>query len=202
MPTVMGGHVNAFTTHGNAGDLGCPMAKGHHLRLYTLDSQVQHADQESLVNLGKWLQHKWHSARTRPRAEADRDIRGSVRTAAFLQEQWEEQVKAQTKPLSWQSKNKGKKAVEAALQTRKAREIAAKKVLNCQNILMDLEAEPYKHAGTELPDAEKQLESLRTSLRRQERALGVDGLLNDLPENRIFWQNPYRSGNTIASGAA
>lgn len=71
--------------------------------------------------------------------------------------------------------------MEAALQTRKARDIAAKKVSNYQAILMDLEAEPYEHAEArlQLPDAEKRLETLRTSLRRQERALGVDGLLDD-----------------------
>ncbi|KAJ3791597.1 hypothetical protein GGU11DRAFT_666329, partial [Lentinula aff. detonsa] len=38
---------------------------GHHIRLYTLDSQIQHADSESLGGFGTWLAQKWKHAKTK-----------------------------------------------------------------------------------------------------------------------------------------
>jgi capsule polysaccharide modification protein KpsS len=46
----------------------------HHRRIYTLDWQVHHAEQESLAGFGKWLQRKWHHASVK-RAEADNIVR-------------------------------------------------------------------------------------------------------------------------------
>jgi hypothetical protein len=66
--------------------------------LYTLDSQVQHHDSESLLGFGKWLTHRYNRTVVR-RKEADTEMRKSELSATFLRLQLEEQVKSQTKPL-------------------------------------------------------------------------------------------------------
>lgn len=70
----------------------------HHQRLYTLDSQIQHLDRESLWGLGLWIARKWKHARTK-REQAEKDVSWSMRSAEFLRDQWRAQVESQTKPL-------------------------------------------------------------------------------------------------------
>ncbi|KAJ3792714.1 hypothetical protein GGU11DRAFT_818955 [Lentinula aff. detonsa] len=159
---------------------------GYYLRLHTIDSQVQHADRESLEKLATWLVRKWRQAEA---------IRDSGRTQEFLQLQWEAQVKAQTKPMPrrWstitqhppevlmysvgQSKNAGKNAVEEALRLRKSCDASRARVAQLDAILTDTNAPLY-----EVAEAELELERLRPKFKKalaevsqKERLLGVEG---------------------------
>ena len=72
----------------------------YHLRMYTLNTQFAFATKESIANLATWLKRKTANAAAK-RKEADLMIEeaGEVaRDEAFIREQWEAQVREQTKP--------------------------------------------------------------------------------------------------------
>ncbi|KAJ7154030.1 hypothetical protein C8R43DRAFT_1126688 [Mycena crocata] len=71
----------------------------YHHRLYTLDTQVKHADEANLFKLAEWIRRRTlHSANKRVEAEAELTRCGH--SQEFLREQWKHQVKVQTKPLA------------------------------------------------------------------------------------------------------
>ncbi|KAG6905606.1 hypothetical protein DXG01_001719 [Tephrocybe rancida] len=72
----------------------------YHQHIYTLDRQVDHAQRETLENLGAWLLRRLRHALTKQK----------------VAEKWKDQVKTQTKPLPCQSQNAGKDAVKELLQ--------------------------------------------------------------------------------------
>ncbi|KAJ3818040.1 hypothetical protein F5880DRAFT_1492029 [Lentinula raphanica] len=149
---------------------------GHHLRLYTLDLQIQHADGESLKGLGSWIARKWKLAEAK-RAEAEKDVRYSMRGDDFLRAQWAEQVKSQTKPLPKQSRNAGRKAVEEALRLRTVRDTLSDRMRRLEDTLTDLSSEPYEiaEAEEELLDVKERLAKASTSLKNKETTLGIEG---------------------------
>ncbi|KAJ3793185.1 hypothetical protein GGU11DRAFT_692266 [Lentinula aff. detonsa] len=152
---------------------------GHHTRLYTLDSQVQHLDNEGLMGLGKWIARKWHSAEVK-RAEGDRDVKESEESPDFLRQQWAAQVAAQTKPPPRQSKNAGKKAVEEAVRLQKVRDSLTERIAKLEDVICDVDADPVDYAGAEdrLLGLKQQLDSCKSKLSRAERALGVQNQLH------------------------
>ncbi|KAJ3714478.1 hypothetical protein C8R42DRAFT_646407 [Lentinula raphanica] len=149
---------------------------GHHTRLYTLDSQVQHADRVSLVGLGDWLARKWRNTQAKHH-EADNEVTNSGQDVLFLREQWKTQVTVQTKPLPKQSKNAGKTAIEEAIRLRKIRDTLRDRVSALEDIVTDVDSEVYEVAEAEekLPDLRLKLSSVQTRLLRQEQTLGVAG---------------------------
>ncbi|KAJ3968127.1 hypothetical protein EV361DRAFT_806133 [Lentinula raphanica] len=149
---------------------------GHHLRIYTLDSQIQHADGESLQGLASWIVRKWKNAEAK-RFEAEKDIRYSMKDDEFLRAQWAAQVETQTKPLPKQSRLAGKKMVEEALRLRTVRDTLADRVRRLENTVTDLSAEPYEiaEAEEELLDVKERLEKTSMTLKNKERVLGVEG---------------------------
>ncbi|KAJ3817212.1 hypothetical protein F5880DRAFT_1618497 [Lentinula raphanica] len=153
---------------------------GHHLRLYTLDSQVEHSSRESLMNIGKWLARKWMNAEVKYH-EADNDVKESNYGVGFLREQWKSQVIAQTQPLPhmWlpcQSRQAGRKAIETALRLKKACETLVDWILKLEEIISDLDAEDYDIADAEaqLPALQKRLSDSRLALLHEEQKLGVE----------------------------
>ncbi|KAL1740633.1 hypothetical protein HDZ31DRAFT_47104 [Schizophyllum fasciatum] len=91
---------------------------GYHLRMYTLNTQFAFATKESIANLGGWLKRKTANMAAK-RKEADLMIQeaGEVaRDEAFIRDQWEAQVREQTKPLQKQNKSLGEKEVQVALE--------------------------------------------------------------------------------------
>ncbi|KAJ3816097.1 hypothetical protein F5880DRAFT_1440694, partial [Lentinula raphanica] len=149
---------------------------GHHTRLYTLDSQVQHADRVSLVGLGDWLARKWRNALAKF-DEADAEVINSGKDAVYLREQWKSQVSVQTKPLPKQTKNSGKTAVEEAIRLRKIRDSLRDRISTLEDIVTDMNSEVYEVAEAEekLPDLREKLLSVQARLLRQEQTLGVVG---------------------------
>ena len=90
---------------------------GYYNRIYTIDTQVKHIDEQSLMGLGNWLRKKWISM-----CEKRSDALGVLEivnakgfSVEFLQIQWEEQVVEQTKPLKKQSKNIADRAINEIL---------------------------------------------------------------------------------------
>lgn len=70
----------------------------YHNRLYTLDSQIEHADQASLLRLGEWIARRYKHSLGK-RAEATKALRECGKSKDVLRDQWNLQVAAQTKPL-------------------------------------------------------------------------------------------------------
>ncbi|KAL0571576.1 hypothetical protein V5O48_010382 [Marasmius crinis-equi] len=167
---------------------------GYYQRIFTLDAQVQHADQESLKGLGDWLARKYSDARG-AQLEGEREMRASGRSEEFLREQWEEQVADQTKPLpsqlfltaivsflvlnsaehSEKSNQLGKKAVQEVLRIRTSVELLEKKSRQLESVAMDLDADDLHHqqAVDELPEIQRKLTEGRKKLKAKERLLGV-----------------------------
>jgi hypothetical protein len=62
-----------------------------------LDTQVKYLDNKSLESLGDWISRKWY--RCQEKQKSAEDVLGQLGiSTAMLREQWDEQVKAQTKP--------------------------------------------------------------------------------------------------------
>ncbi|KAJ7075038.1 hypothetical protein B0H15DRAFT_956854 [Mycena belliarum] len=92
---------------------------GHHNRLYTLDLQIEHADDGSLSRLAEWIRRR-HFHSVDKRKEAHKLLVESGKSMRLLREQWALQVAAQTKPLPRRSKTKGQQAVNSVLLMRSA----------------------------------------------------------------------------------
>ncbi|KAJ7811762.1 hypothetical protein B0H13DRAFT_2243255 [Mycena leptocephala] len=126
---------------------------GYHNRLYTLDAQIQHADESSLMRLGEWIARRLAHC-VQKRAEATKTLRDCGKPMALLREQWQLQVIAQTKPLPRRSKNTAKKPCMV--------------LCFCND---DPHAALYQ---TELESIQEALAKAEASLQRKEEALGVD----------------------------
>ncbi|KAJ3719284.1 hypothetical protein C8R42DRAFT_643548 [Lentinula raphanica] len=152
------------------------MSCQHFIRLYTLDSQVQHADNESLKAFGLWIARKWKLAQTK-REEAELNVRWSTHEAEFLREQWEEQKIHATQPSPRQSRTAGKQAIEDALRIRKARDTLRKSMKDLTDTISSPLSEPYEiaEAEMELPLLKEKFAKAQSSLSAKEQALGVDG---------------------------
>ncbi|KAJ3831549.1 hypothetical protein F5878DRAFT_654815 [Lentinula raphanica] len=149
---------------------------GHYTRLYTLDSQVQHADRMSLSALGDWLARKWRNTHSK-RQEADAEVINSGQDPRYLHKQWKSQIASQTKPLARQSKTAGKTAIEEAMRLRKARDTLRDRISALEDVVSDVDSEVYEIAEAEekLPELRTKLASVQSRLSRQEQTLGVAG---------------------------
>ena len=90
---------------------------GYYNQIYTIDTQVKHIDEQSLMGLGNWLRKKWISMGDK---QSDalvvlEMVEEKGFSIEFLQTQWEEQVAEQTKPLKKQSKGIADKAINEIL---------------------------------------------------------------------------------------
>ncbi|KAJ3722681.1 hypothetical protein C8R42DRAFT_579935 [Lentinula raphanica] len=149
---------------------------GHHLRIYSLNAQIQHSDHESLWTLATWIVRKWKIAEEK-RLEGEKDVRFSMKNSEFLRGQWAEQVKHQTQPLPKQSRNAAKKAVKEALRLRDVRDALKDRVRRLEEIVTDVDAEPYEveEARVDLKEQALKLRKADKDLLAKERALGVEG---------------------------
>lgn len=83
----------------NTDELADSFPLQYHLRLYTIDSQVEHADNMSLGRLGSWI------VRRTAHCEGKlREALAMLETCGFPEEilraEWDNQVATQTKPLA------------------------------------------------------------------------------------------------------
>ncbi|KAE9405467.1 hypothetical protein BT96DRAFT_988503 [Gymnopus androsaceus JB14] len=129
---------------------------GYYVHMYNLDSQFNFYSEEGLYKLGLWLHQKVLAC-----DEKMKDLEECLRVCGFSEEvlhrEWEAQIKAQTKPLPRQHKNKGNEpcemmTVELELETalkslRKAHLKVTKKEDTLENERLHSE-DPYLRMST------------------------------------------------------
>ncbi|KAJ7661818.1 hypothetical protein B0H17DRAFT_1212137 [Mycena rosella] len=151
----------------------------YHHRLYTLDTQIQHADEANLFKLAEWIQRRGlHSAAKR--AEAQAVLKKCGHDLPLLRAEWAKQVAAQTKPLTRHSKMAGEKAVAAVIATREALEI--------RKAQDDDSPEEIVHRKVALTAARAALVKVQERLQQQELVLGIDDkvALNKIRKNKYI----------------
>ncbi|PPR01991.1 hypothetical protein CVT26_008736, partial [Gymnopilus dilepis] len=94
---------------------------GYFTWLYTIDTQVKHLDEVSLLSLGSWLKRKWLTMVEKKTLAAKKleAVYDQGFTEADLRKEWDSQIKEQMKPLQKQSKNIAKKEIEEILTLEK-----------------------------------------------------------------------------------
>ncbi|KAJ7080314.1 hypothetical protein C8R44DRAFT_653744 [Mycena epipterygia] len=148
---------------------------GYHHRLYTIDSQIEHADKMSLGRLAGWLLR-----RTAHCEEKLRDALAELEECGIREEvlraQWAEQVKVQTKPAPRRSKNHGIAAVEQVLQVRQNSDVLFQRVASLEESLEDEDCTPdvRLYAQLHLDGARAAWKKEKEKAARLERELGVD----------------------------
>ncbi|KAF7343583.1 hypothetical protein MSAN_01978800 [Mycena sanguinolenta] len=149
---------------------------GYHNRLYTLDAQMEHADEMSLLRLGEWIR-RHHAHCVQKRSEATKAFAEAGKPMSLLRAEWKKQVAAQTKPLPRRTQKAGEKAVEAVLLLQKGVETRKVQVRDLRQKFVDAASEEDPNAAilceAELRGAEAALEKSEGLLRRKEAALGV-----------------------------
>ncbi|KAJ7437710.1 hypothetical protein FB451DRAFT_1450462 [Mycena latifolia] len=140
----------------------------YHHRLYTLDTQVEHADEANLFKLAEWNHRR------------------------ALHTQWAQQVKAQTKPIARRSKTRGQKAVAAVLASRDATAIRKSQVQDCEAAALDAvdaeDTDAIVQTRVALAKAQEALGKAKDRLQRQELALRVEDkvALKNLAKSKYF----------------
>ncbi|KAJ7080664.1 hypothetical protein B0H15DRAFT_997243 [Mycena belliarum] len=148
---------------------------GHHNRIYTLDMQIEHADESSLKRLGDWIRRR-HAHSAEKRRDAEKALADSGKSVAFLRAQWALQVEAQTKPLPRRTKKKGQDAVNAVLLLRTSVKFRKAQVAELRQEFLDavMDAEPDAPLRKiAFESASESLEKAQSELDRKEAALGV-----------------------------
>ncbi|KAJ7204070.1 hypothetical protein GGX14DRAFT_368993 [Mycena pura] len=148
---------------------------GYHNRLYTLDSQIEHADEGSLLRMGQWIRRR-HFQSARKRREAEKALAECGENVQVLREQWLLQVEAQTKPLPRRNKTRGQQAVNAVILLRAAIKTRQEHVKTLRNTFLEAvdggDPDAVMHQVA-LEAAEEALASAEKLLRDKEKALGV-----------------------------
>jgi len=72
--------------------------------------------------MGKWLQHKWLNCLEK-KIEAEEILEKLALKKSLLENEWKQQVAAQTKPLVRQSKNVANKAIKEIMALYYCKEI-------------------------------------------------------------------------------
>ncbi|KAF8191905.1 hypothetical protein K438DRAFT_1919325 [Mycena galopus ATCC 62051] len=111
------------------------------------------------------------------RAEAKRELVKADKSTEMLREQWEAQVAAQTRPLPRRTKTRGQQAVQAVILLRTAVKTREVQVRELRQKFLDGVSDEDNHSvlyETEWRAAQEALEKSLASLRRKERALGVN----------------------------
>ncbi|KAE9391464.1 hypothetical protein BT96DRAFT_959544 [Gymnopus androsaceus JB14] len=163
--------------------IGCGLSDGegcrtplacYYVRMYNLDSQFNFNSEEGMWKLGVWLRRKVLACENKLN-EAESVLGKCGFSEDILRREWDAQIKAQTKPLPRQHKNRGKSAVEEALCLRKSRDVAADYVKDLRHRIIDRSSVPWETATAEL-ELETAVQTLRKAeirLKKKEEALGV-----------------------------
>ncbi|KAJ7501610.1 hypothetical protein B0H11DRAFT_1713561 [Mycena galericulata] len=148
---------------------------GYHNRLYTLDCQIHHAEEASLLRLAEWIHRRYqHSANKRREAKAA--LEKSGKSVAFLRAQWSQQVTTQTKLLPRRSKTRGQQAVNTVMLLRAAVKTRQEGVDRLEAAFLDAVAEERADAAIDqlrFETAKEALAKVKEKLVQKETALGV-----------------------------
>ncbi|KAJ7040108.1 hypothetical protein C8F04DRAFT_1254251 [Mycena alexandri] len=150
----------------------------YHHRLYTLDTQVKHTDEETLFKHGEWNHRRALHSREKRRAALE-VLAECGESREYLKKQWAEQVRVQTKLVARRSKTRGKKAVAAVLALRQAKGICKGRVEDCESEALEAcengDAAAIVLTKAALTSARAALEKTKKDLGRKEAELGVTG---------------------------
>ncbi|KAJ6558869.1 hypothetical protein DFH09DRAFT_1485992 [Mycena vulgaris] len=149
---------------------------GYHNRLYTLDAQMEHAEEASLLRLGEWINRRYRHC-VQKRAEAKKELAKAGKSTEMLREQWDAQVAAQTRPPPRRTKTRGQQAVQAVIHLRAAVKTREVQVRELRQKFIDGVSDEDDHSAlyeTEWRAAQEALEKSLATLRRKEKALGVN----------------------------
>ncbi|KAF7341610.1 hypothetical protein MSAN_02058400 [Mycena sanguinolenta] len=130
-----------------------PYLRYHH-RLHTIDSQVEHADKASLRRLGAWLVRCTVHCEDKLQ-EATKELAACGVAETVLREEWEKQVKAQTKPAERRSKTRGSAAVEEVILLRKQVDALFQKMTVLHDALADTQSTAHQLGVTDKTALEK-----------------------------------------------
>lgn len=176
------------------------LIRQYHHRVYTLDTQVKHADEASLFKLAEW-NHRRGLHSTAKRVEATEAFKDAGHSLELLRKQWADQVATQTKPLprksvllsrahgsrlnflfsffAGRSKNQGEKAVAIVLALREAVATLNDELSKLNADVRDaLDHDDYDRMNSAKEEATKMREArdkAQRKVRVKEQALGVDG---------------------------
>ncbi|KAJ7118701.1 hypothetical protein C8R43DRAFT_1091017 [Mycena crocata] len=155
--------------------IGYLRVSGYHHRLYTIDSQVEHADKASLGRLAQWIVRRTQNCEEKLR-QALSDLAESGYAELLLREEWEKQIAAQTKPIKRRSKDQGMAAIEQVLLLRKKAALAFEQVASLKEILQDSDstAAELLYAEEGVATAEKAWRMAKNRARNLEETLGVN----------------------------
>ncbi|KAH9828839.1 uncharacterized protein C8Q71DRAFT_859379 [Rhodofomes roseus] len=144
---------------------------GYHQRLFVIDTQVKHIEEQSLRRLGRWLRRKWYQCQDKL-ATARREVEQSGVSSEQLRAEWELQVQAQTKPPPKQSRNRASKTVEAILALQKTQTSYNKSIRELEERLLVGSGDPHE---IDLQLSELRPKQLRVSaaIMNKRSALGV-----------------------------
>ncbi|KAF7368005.1 hypothetical protein MSAN_00866300 [Mycena sanguinolenta] len=147
---------------------------GYHHRLHTIDSQVEHADKASLRRLGAWLVRRTVHCEDKLQ-EATKELAACGVAETVLREEWEKQVKAQTKPAERRSKTRGSAAVEEVILLRKRVDALFQKMTVLHDALADTQSTAHVllYAQTHADAARNAWQKEQQRLRKLEQQLGV-----------------------------
>ncbi|KAJ7025006.1 hypothetical protein C8F04DRAFT_968373 [Mycena alexandri] len=146
----------------------------YHNRLYTLDAQMEHADEASLLRLGAWVSRRDKHSRSK-RVEATKALAECGYSIATLRAQWRLQVTAQTKPLPKRSKTGGQQAVSNIILLRGSVKTQEQLVAELRAAFVAAVEAERPEAGAlkmDVATAEAALKATKDKLRRKERDLG------------------------------
>ncbi|KAF7342710.1 hypothetical protein MSAN_02028900 [Mycena sanguinolenta] len=137
---------------------------GYHHRLYTVDSQVEHADKASLRGLGAWLVRRTVHCEDKLQ-EATKELAACGVAETVLREEWEKQVKAQTKPAE----------IEEVILLRKRVDALFQKMMVLHDALADTQSTAHVllYAQTHADAARNAWQKEQQRLRKLEQQLGV-----------------------------
>ncbi|KAJ7776573.1 hypothetical protein DFH07DRAFT_766765 [Mycena maculata] len=148
---------------------------GYHLRLYTIDSQIEHADKMSLGRLASWILR-----RTAHCEGKLKDVVAELQTCGVAEDvlpaQWVDQVAVQTKPLARRSKTRGLAVVEQVLEARSKVTLLFERMMRMEEALQDdkTPADERLYANMNHADTQKAWKQQKERVAQLERDLGVN----------------------------
>ncbi|KAL6297842.1 hypothetical protein BKA93DRAFT_820642 [Sparassis latifolia] len=148
---------------------------GYHQRLFVLDTQVKHLDQQSTFSLGLWLRKKWSQCQAKKHLAAEALSQCGVDDDELCEE-WAAQVCEQTKPAPRRSRNKAKRAIEVVLALQKTLDLYRETVRNLELKQMSDNAAvfDFQDIDLQLDDARSRVTSATRALQCKRAALSVD----------------------------
>jgi len=158
--------------------------QGYHSRLYTLDLQIDLIGKTTRSEIRSWLKRKWETVKSREQ-ELREEYKALIDdhpewTESYVMEQWNAQVKAQTKPLARQSGKTAKKVVLDIVPLSERMNALRDKIKELNDGMMLDEGLDVEDYSVELEGAQQQLLTMERVIEKKKNALSA--------EDRVHWK--------------